>query len=288
MIFSSGITLGCIYAFVALGFVIVYSMTRLFNLAAGAFVMLGAMLASTFYELDFPLFLSLVLAVIVTGAIGAIAWLLFLHHPYSTGASSLTLLLIIVTLAIAFMGIAYVIWGTVPKSLPYFTDFKPIIANVTMSPQTPWIWGILLLAVGGLIFLFDRTLLGRAFRACSEQPLAASLMGINPRSMACLSFALAALLGGIGGVVLIPLTSANYAMGLGLAIKGCLAAMVGGMDRIEGAIIGGLLLGLLESFAGGFISTAFMEAIALGIFIVILLIRPEGILGIKEEELCRS
>ena len=77
-------------------------------------------------------------------------------------------------------------------------------------------------------------------------------------------------------------------MGLGLSIKGCVAAMVGGIDRVEGAILGGLLLGFLESFAGGFISTEFMEAIALGIFIVILLFRPEGIFGIKEEKLCRD
>ena len=287
-LFFQGITSGCVYAFVALSYVVVYSMTGLFNLLAGEFLMFGAILASVFYGLGLPLLLSIVLALIVSCIIGAITWLLFLHHGYSTGAPHLTLLLIIAALAIAFMGIAYVIWGASPRTLPNFTEFKPVIANVTISAQAPWIWGILLLTIGYLVFLFDRTLLGKAFRACSEQPMAATLMGINPNFMACLSFMLSALLGAIAGVTLIPLTTANYAMGLGLSIKGCLAAMVGGIERFEGAIIGGLLLGLLETFAGGFVSSGFMEAIALGILIVVLLFIPEGILGRKEEKLCRG
>ncbi len=263
-------------------------MTRMFNLCVGEFVMLGAILAGTFYGFGLPLFLSIVLALIISGVIGAIMWLVFLHHPYSSGASPLTLLLVLAALAIVSMGTAYIIWGTAPRSLPDFTDFKLIIAGVTIPPQSLWIWGISVLAVGCLFLLLDRTLMGKAFRACSENPLAARLMGINPNFMAFSSFVLAALLGGIAGVIAVPLITANYAMGLGITIKGCLAAMLGGIDRAQGAIIGGLLLGLVESFAGGFISTEFMEAIALGLLIAILLFRHEGIFGIREERLCRK
>lgn len=284
----SGITLGCIYAFVALGFVIVYSMTKMFNLCAGEFVMLGAILAGIFYGFGFPLFLSIALSLIICGAIGAITWLVFLHHPYSSGASPLTLLLVIAALAIVSMGSAYMIWGTAPRSLPEFTHLKLVVAGVTIPPQFLWVWGVTALAVGFLFFLLDRTLVGKAFRACSENPVAARLMGINPNFMAFLSFVLAAMLGGIAGVISAPVTTASYAMGLGMTIKGCLAAMLGGIDRAQGAIIGGLILGLAESFAGGFISTEFMEAIALGLLIAILLFRHEGIFGIREEKFCRK
>lgn len=284
----SGITLGCLYAFVALGFVIVYSMTKMFNLCAGEFVMLGAILAGTCYGFGFPLVLSIALALIICGVIGAITWLVFLHYPYSSGASPLTLLLVIAALAIVYMGIAYMVWGTAPRSLPEFTHFKLAVAGVAIPPQFLWVWGVSALSVGCLFFLLDRTLMGKAFRACAENPVAARLMSINPNFMAFLSFLLAALLGGIAGVISAPVTTASYAMGLGMTIKGCLAAMLGGIERAQGAIIGGLTLGLAESFAGGFISTEFMEAIALGLLIAILLFRHEGIFGIREEKFCRK
>ena len=181
LIFSSGITLGCIYALVALGFVIVYSMTRIFNLAAGIFVMLGAFLAITFYEAGFPLILSIVLALISNCAVAAVIWMAFLYHPYSTAASSWTLLLIVATVAIVLMGISYIIWGTAPRSLPTFSNFELIIAGVFIPNQAVWIWGGTVLAVACLFLMLNHTLLGKAFRACAERPLAAKIVGINPK-----------------------------------------------------------------------------------------------------------
>ena len=268
--------------------IVVNSMTRIFNLSAGMFVVLGAFLAITFYGLGLPLLLSIVLGLVVNCAIAAITWLLFLHRPYSQAASHWTLLLIAATLGLVLMGITYIAFGPHAKELPSFSEFKPSVAGVTVASQSLWIWGVSILAVGCLFFVLDHTLVGKAFRACSERPLAARLMGINPNFMACLSFVLAALLGGIAGIIIVPLTTLSYASALGLSVKGCLAAILGGPDRAEGAIVGGVLLGVIESFAGGFISERFMEPIALGCLIVILLIRPEGIFGIKEEKYCRK
>ncbi len=284
----SGLTMGAIYTLVALGVVIVFSITKILNLAAGAFLVLGALLAATFYELGFPLLLSVVLALIIDCAIAAILWLCFLYYPYSTRVPEWTLLLITATLGIVLTGIIYIAWGTTPRALPYFTDFSPTVAGVTIPPQTLWIWGGAVLAVGGLFFVFHRTLLGKALRAVSMRPLAARQFGINPDHMALLSFVLAALLGGIGGVLIVPLTTASFTMVLGMSVKGALAAMLGGMDRFNGAITGGLVLGMAESFAGGYVSAEFMEAIALALLTIILLLRPEGIFGIREEEYCRK
>jgi len=286
--FFSGLTQGCIYAFVALGVVIVYSMTRIFNLSVGMFVVLGAFLAITLYEHGLPLPLSIILGLAANCAIAAVTWMLFLHRPYSEAASHWTLLLIAATLGLVLMGVTYIIFGPHAKELPSFTGFKPSVGGVTVAAQSIWIWGVAILAVACLFFVFNRTLIGKAFRACSERPLAARLMGINPNFMALLSFILSALLGGIAGVIVVPLTTLSYGTALGLSVKGCLAAMLGGADRAEGAIAGGVLLGLLESFAGGFISARFMEAIALGCLIIILLIRSEGIFGIREEKFCRK
>ena len=287
-LFFTGITSGCLYAFVALGYVIVYNITGLFNLTAGQFVMLGAMFVCTFYGFGFSLLLSIALALITTSAIGAITWLLFLHRLYSKREPPLSMLLVIAVLSTAFMGIGYLLFGTYPKSLPSFTDLSFNILGVSIMPQSPWIWGGLLITVIGMMLVFDYTSWGKAFRACSEQPLAARLMGVNPNLMALISFILAAFIGAIAGVFMVPLTSASYAMGLGLTLKGFLVFMLGGLTSVKGAVVGGLILGLLESYAGGFISTEFMEVIAIGIVIIVLLFIPEGIFGIKEEKLCRD
>ena len=172
-------------------------------------------------------------------------------------------------------------WGR----LPPFSKIEISIGTVHIDPQTPWIWGVLLLVVAGLSVLFDHTLVGKALRASADQPIGARLVGINPNSMAFYAFVLAGALGSIAGIVVVPITMTYYANGVFLTLSGLLAAMAGGPTRAEGAIMGGLFLGVIQSLVGAFISSKYMTIITLACFIVILLIRPQGILGIKEEEL---
>ena len=141
-----------------------------------------------------------------------------------------------------------------------------------------------MLVVAVLSVLLDRTLIGKALRASSDQPVGARLVGINPQTMAFVAFVIAGTLGATAGAVVVPITMTNYSNGLFLSLNGALAAMVGGPNRAEGAILGGLFLGIIESLAGAFISSQFGMAITLGCFIILLLIRPQGILGVKEEE----
>ena len=284
-LFISGVTQGSIYAVVGLGFMIVFSVARLFNLAMGEFVMLGGMFVATFYALGLPLPVAAILAVITTGIIGTAVWRIFLHRLLVRGTSHLTLVLITVGVALLSVGVAYIAWGTDYRELPDFIKTAPIhLGGVTLPTQVLFIWGMLLLMIVGLSLFFDHTWLGKGLRACADQPEAARLIGLNPHSAAFFSFVLAATLGAVAGVVLAPLMLAHYAMGLSLTLKGLLASVVGGVTKAQGVVVGGLVLGLIESFAGGLISSEYMVIIALATFIIILLFRPQGILGGRQLE----
>jgi len=148
-----------------------------------------------------------------------------------------------------------------------------------LKAQSLWIWGTLAVVLVGLYFFFERTLLGKALRACAINRRAAELMGINPSRMSLLSFAMAAALGAIGGVVLSPATRPVYDMGLKLGLKGFIAAIMGGMVSSPGAVVGGILLGVLENVAAGVTRAGFKDIFAFVVLILILFFRPQGIIG---------
>lgn len=278
----SGVTAGSIYAIIGLAIAVVYNVTRIFDVSQGQYVMLGAMLVCVLQKSGLPTGLSIVSALGIPLIIGLLIWRIIFYGP-SQRYPALTLIMITFGVALLIEGIAFLALGTDIRVTPYYVNIAPIrISGATMSPQAPFIYGALLVAVFGLSFLFTRSLLGKGLRACHEQPLAARLMGINPRHMMYFSFVLAVGIGVIGGIVMVPLTAASYSIGMHLVIKGFLAALVGGISRFQGVIVGGLALGLLESMAAGFISSSYASIIALTFFVVALLFRPTGLLGTEE------
>jgi len=278
----SGTTVGCIYAIIGLAIATVYNVTRIFDISQGQYMMLGAMFVCFFYKFGLNMTLSIVSALIIPLIIGLVIWRILLFGA-SQRYPALTLIMITFGIALFIEGLAFLIFGTRIRVNPYYLNNPPIrIYGATMSPQAPLIYGVTLLIVLGLSFLFDRTRLGKGLRACHEQPLAARLMGIYPRNMMYFSFMLAVFLGVIGGIIIVPLTAVSYSMGIDWVIKGFLAAIVGGISRFKGVIIGGIALGLLESLAAGFISAGYASIIALTIFIILLLFRPTGLIGFEE------
>ena len=280
-----GLTQGCIYALVALGFVVLFSVTKMYHIMIGEFGMFGGMMGATFYAAGVPLYASVITAVVATTIISAMIWYVVFRRPFAKGTSIMNLKLITIALTLVSVGVAYLLCGTNYKELPPFSKIEVSLGTVHIDPQAPWIWGVLVLVVVGLSFLFDHTLVGKALRASADQTIGARLVGIDPNSMAFYAFILAGALGGIAGIVVVPITMTYYANGVFLTLNGVLAAMAGGPNRAEGAIIGGLFLGVIQSLVGAFISSKYMTVIALACFILILLIRPQGILGVKEEEL---
>ena len=280
---ATGLTLGSIYAMVGLGFTIIYNATGIINLAQGEFVMFGGLIMVFFTTtLGLPLFVSFFITLALTTGIGMIYERLFIHHPSKT-APMMTLLIITVAVSIFFRGIAMFIWGKDPYSLPHFSSAKPIIiGGAAILPQVFWILGLSLLAVILMNLFFNRTITGKAMSACSVNRVAASLVGIDASKMVLLSFALSATLGALAGASITPIALMEYDRGPMLALKGFCAAVLGGLGFGTGAVVAGFLLGLIESFTTGFISSAFKDATALIILILVLFIKPSGIFGSAE------
>ena len=275
--FLSGISTGSIYVLVALGIVTIYSVTGVINLAQGEYTMLGAMLAVTFYSWHLPLpaaFLASVAAVIL---IGMLIERLTVNPVRS--ASPVTLIIITVGVSIILRGMALLIWGTTPQSIPEFSSGGPLtIFGAVLSRQRLWIMGTAVLVLLLLHVLLERTLFGKALRACAINQRAASLMGISPSRMSLFTFALSAALGAIAGIVIAPLTLVTYNMGLMLGLKGFVAAVIGGLISAPGAVAGGLLLGILESLAAGLVSSGLKDAIAFLVLLVVIFLRSEQII----------
>ena len=273
----SGLSTGAIYSLIGLGFAIIYNATGIINFAQGEFVMLGGMLTYFFLVvLKLPYLAAMPAAVIVATASGAAFERLTirpLRNPTPLG-------LVIITIggSIFIRGIAMLLWGKDTHALPPFSGNDPLtVAGATILPQNLWIFGITVLVIGANKFFFYYTISGKAMRACSYNRTAASLVGIDVRKMVLLSFAISSALGSMAGIIIAPLTMTAYDVGIMLGLKGFCAAIIGGMSSGFGTVLGGLLLGLLESFGAGLISSGYKDAIAFIILLLILFIRPQGL-----------
>ncbi len=278
----TGVTLGSIYALIALGFVTIYNVTGVINFAQGEFAMLGALLAVTLSK-ALPAVVAFVGAVLITAALGALMQRAALYP--ARGAPALTLIIITIGLSIAIRGAALIAWGSSPYALPTFTPGPPLdLGPAVLTRQSLWVLATTAALLTALWLFFERTMLGRALRACAVNPMAARLMGIAPPRMALLAFTLSAAVGAAGGVVIAPIISASYDMGLGLGLKGFVAAIMGGLTSPVGAVGGGLLLGALESVTAGALTSAYKDAVAFVVLLAVLLARRFGYLGGRGEE----
>ncbi len=277
----SGLTSGAIYALIALGFTIIYNATEVINFAQGEFVMLGAMFMATFCGLGVPIPLAFTGAVLLTALVGILVERLAIYPARK--ASPITLIIITIGLSILIKGVAMFVWGKDPLPVPSFVGEKPIaIFGATLVPQSLLVLVVALLAVLAMEAFFKRTLTGKAMRACAANRLAARLLGIRVEPLVLLAFAISAGISALAGVIISPITFATYDMGTMLGLKGFSAAVLGGLTSSSGSVLGGFLLGILEALAAGFISSAYKDAAAFIILVLMLLIKPEGLFGTKE------
>lgn len=275
----TGVTVGAVYALVALGFTIIYNASDVVNFSQGEFVMIGAM-SAVFLSANngLPMLAALVGAVAVTVAIGMMLQR-FAVAP-AKNASVVTTIIITIGASIFLRGVALLVWGKDFHALPHFSSEQPIhIAGATLLPQNLWVLGGTAVMVIGVHLFFHHTLFGKALLACSCNRKAASLMGINVKRMLLFAYGLSALLGAMAGILITPISFTSYDAGVMLGLKGFSAAILGGMGNPMGAVIGGLLLGLIENLAAGFISSGYKDAIGFIILLLVLFLRPSGILG---------
>ena len=272
----AGLKNGSIYALLALGFTIVYAATNVINFAQGEFYMLGGMFAVlAFATIGLPLWAAAPLAVVVVAGIGVLFELLAIRPRQD--AEPMTLIIITVGGSLVLASLARHVFGSDALALPEFTPGPSIaFAGAAIERQAFWIWGLMLVAVAGLSFLYSRTRLGRAMRACMQNREAARLMGIDTGRVVTVSFGLAAALGALAGVAVTPLTSTRFDIGAGIGVKGFAAAVLGGLGSPLAAVAGGLLLGLIEQAVIPF-SSALKDVIALVVLLTVLFLRPQGL-----------
>nr|WP_269751252.1 branched-chain amino acid ABC transporter permease [Acuticoccus mangrovi] len=271
-------SIGSIYALIALGFNIVFKCTGAMNFAQGEWVMMGGMVTAALFGVFSSVGLAVVTATVLIGAIGLVSeritiWPVRRPDP-------MTLTLVTVGLAIVSRSLVMIFLGKMPAGYSGFSGTDVIsIEGVTVQTQSLWIIAITLLFLVLMHFFFERTVLGKALRAVSADPQAASLVGIPSSQMLMLAFGLAALAGGIAGAIVTPLTLMTYDQGATLGFKGFSAAMLGGIGNLPGAVVGGLLLGLIETFGSFYISSHFKDAISFAVLLLILFMRPAGLFG---------
>jgi len=242
--------------------------------------MLGGMIAISLNGLV-PLPIAIGISVFVTMLIGALIEIIFIR--WLKTPSVLRLIIITIGLSIIIREIGLHIWGDTVRALPYFTG--NVVSSVSIlgahiSPQVLWVIGVCSVIVILLSLFFHFTSLGKEMQACASNRIAATLCGINAKNMVTFSFMLSAAIGALAGCVVSPITSTQYDMGTGLAIKGFTVAVLGGLGNSMAAVVAGILLGIIEAFsiAVGF-PLAFQDAISISILLVILFIRPNGLFG---------
>ncbi len=274
----SGVTVGAVYALVALGFTIIYNASDVVNFAQGEFVMLGGMITVFTFGAGVPLPLAALIAIAVTAAVGVALNKLAIEP--ARGAPVVSLIIITIGASIFIKGVTQLVFDKQLHSFPAFTGDDPIrVLGATILPQSLWVIAGALAVFVALWLFFTRTLTGKAILATSNNRLAAQLVGINTKWVMTLSFALSAAIGALAGVLITPITLTSYDVGIALALKGFAAAMLGGMGNPKGALVGGILLGLLEALTAGYVNSQYKDAAAFIVILLVLFAMPQGLFG---------
>lgn len=279
----SGLTVGSVYALVALGFTLIYNSSDVVNFAQGEFVMLGGMITVFAAAAGLALPVAALLAVCVTVLIGLALY--YLAIVPARGASAITLIIITIGASILLRGVAGIVFDKGFHSLPPFIGGGAIkVGGASLLPQS-----LVVLCGAGLILLLlwlflSHTLSGKTLLATATNRLAAQLVGINTSAVVGLSFMVSAAIGAIGGILVTPITLTSYDAGTLLALKAFAAAMLGGFGNPLGAVAGGMLLGLLEALGAGYVSSLYKDAIAFVVMLAVLTVMPQGLFGRRSVE----
>jgi branched-chain amino acid transport system permease protein len=274
-----GLAAGSLYALVALGIVLLYRSSRVLNFAHGEIATLAAFVAFTLLGRALPFALSIMAGLTAAAAVGAVFFLAVLRPAKE--ASLIGKVVMTLGLALLLGGATQLAWGAESHVFPFpLSDTRVYrLGGVVVSQVNLGTIVIGLILMAGLYVLVQRTALGLAMRAVAQDTAAAQALGIPARRIHALTWGLASALGGAAGVLLAPVVYLDPYMMLDPFLKGFAAAVVGGMDSLPGAVIGGFFLGVAESVFAGYVSFKFKTTLAFAIIIIVLMVRPDGLLG---------
>jgi branched-chain amino acid transport system permease protein len=278
----SGVGAGVVYGLLGIGFVITQRITGVLNFAQGHIAVTGAF-AAVLASRVMPIGFAVLVGALVAAAVSAVIYLAAVWPLRRTGLLEQSM----VTLACSILMLAglQLAFGTDPRSLTPFSPGGPIqVGGAALSRQTVWIVVVGAALTVVLYWFFERTSIGTAVRACAVNRYAAEVVGINVTLMAVFSFALSGLVSGAIAAAQAPLTFVTFSAGLTLTLKGFVAAAVAGMNNVTAALVGGVLLGLLEAWSTLLISSSYQNLIALALLLGVLILRPTGLAKVKVSE----
>lgn len=284
-ILLNGVIVGSIYALVAVGFVVVYRSVAMFNFAQTEYYTLGGMLFATLLAwagLPFPV--ALVLTAAAGGAVGIASERLAFRRLLLVQAPQVNLIIASIALAIILRSLVLLAWGPDARRVPSLGDDPVRLAGLLVTPQQGFVVVATAATVGVVSLLLHRTRLGLALRATASNRTVAGLMGVPLGLVLPVAFALSAGLGALGGVLIAPILLAQFSMGQAILVKAFAAAILGGLASLPGVIVGGLVVGLAENLAGAYVSSAYKDVVAFAVLLLVLAVRPAGILGSRAEE----
>ena len=283
----NGLYIGAIYAIIALGYTMVYGIAKMLNFAHGDVIMVGAFMSYTFTaRMGVPVIGSILIAMAVCTLLGIL--IEGLAYRPLRGASSLAVLITAIGVSYFLQNAAQLIWGPAEIAFKRVVDLAPLTlfgGKLLISAEVIVTLIVAVLIMGGLTAFVNKTKMGKAMRAVSEDRAAAQLMGINVNRTISTTFAIGSALAAVAGVLLCSKVQSVWpTVGSMPGIRAFTAAVFGGIGSIPGAMLGGMLLGLIETFSGAYLSTQFFDAIVFLVLIVILLVKPAGLLGKQVQE----
>src|SRR4051794_21687966 len=263
----SGIGVGLVYGLIAIGFCVIYNASGIVNFAQGVFVMLGGMFAYGFLvQMKLPLALAAAISIVLVAGVGVLVQVLIIRPMWRRKAPMFAIILATLAVQLLIEQVVILTMGDQPRTYPQFTDGGPLkIGEVAIGYQLFWVLGCGALMVGLLTVFFNKTRVGRALRACAQNREAAALLGIPVDTMLLLSFALSAGLVATSGILIMPMQSTAYSVCSPFGVNGFIAAIIGGFGSAPAALVGGILLGLVQSGAIVVFGAGYKNVIALTI-----------------------
>lgn len=274
----NGVVFGAIYGINAIGLGIVYNTTGIINFAQGEFVMLGGMSTAYLYGLGVPLPLAMLGGIAITVVAGLLIERAVIRPLWRRGARDWTYVFTLFAVATVVPNLVMLWIGRDPLTFPAFGGLPTLqFGSVSLSSQALWVLVVTVLVFVALQGFFNHTLIGKAMKATAINRRVAAWLGIDVERVVALSFGVAALLGAIGGVVFTPLISTQFDLGVSMTLNGFAAAIIGGMGNMRGALVGGIVIGILQSLSTAFISSVYGDAVTYAVLFALLVIWPAGI-----------
>lgn len=276
----SGLGLGCVYGLVALGFALVYQAARFFNFAHGAFFMLGAMGAYALTAAGLSIYLAVVGAALAVGAFAVVCERVVFRRFVLGGQGEINTIVVAIGLGSIIRGVSVAIWGPQPHSVPSLVPGEPVSIFGAVLRRDLVLIILVTAAVAAVLFwLLRRTRAGVAMRATADDLPLVGAFGIDVRVVLPGVLLLSGVLAGLAGALVAPVFKAQPILDVPILIKGLAAAILGGLTNPWGGLVGGLALGVIESLGGRYISSSWSDVITYAVILLMLVVRPEGLLG---------